>query len=138
MYGDRRIIEDLRMELERLQSASRNIERLINEFDEQVNRKEPESHQGHRILNIDIDRRRIINNTANHPVVKDKHGTEILIGDKVRFLTGGESSSWSGVIYKISNSGARVMARDNNNRLISRTPNNVEIVAFRHQNMIDE
>ena len=138
MSGDRRIIEDLRMELERLQSATRNIERLINKFNEQVNGEEPAIHQGHRILDIDIDRRCIINYTANHPVVRDRHGTEILIGDKVRFLTGEEYSSWSGVIYKISNSGARVMARDDNNKLISRAPNNVEIVAFRHQNMIDE
>ena len=51
---------------------------------------------------------------------------------------GGGYNSWSGVIYKVANSGTRVMARDDNNRLISREPNNVEIVAFRHQNMIDE
>ena len=88
MNGDRRIIEDLRMELERLQSISRNIERLIDEFEEQVNCKEPANNQGHRILDVDIDQRRFINYTANHPVVKDKYGTEILIGDKVRFLTG--------------------------------------------------
>ena len=93
MNGDWRIIEDLRMELERLQSISRNIERLINKFEEQVNRKESANYQGHRTLDVDIDRRRFINYTANHPVVKDKHGTEILIGDKVRFLTGGRYNS---------------------------------------------
>ena len=138
MSGDRRIIEDLRMELERLQSATRNIERLINEVEEQVHREEPTDHQGHRILDIDIDRRRFINYTENHPVVRDRHGTEILIGDKVRCLTGRVYNSWSGVIYKISNSGARVMARGDNDRLISRAPNNVVIVESRHQNMIDE
>ena len=138
MNGDRLIIEDLRMELERLQSATGNIERLINEVKEQVNREEPANHQGHRIIDIDIDRGRIINYTENHPVVRDRQGTEIIIGDKVKFPTGGGYKSWSGVIYKVSNSGARVTARADNDRLISRAPNNVEIVEFRHQNMIDE
>ena len=73
MNGDQRIIEDLRMELERLQSASCNIERLINELEEQENPEEPANHQGHRIIDVDINRRHIINYTANHPVVKDRH-----------------------------------------------------------------
>ena len=60
------------------------------------------------------------------------------MGDKVRFLTVRGYNSWSGVIYKILNSWARVMARGDNNRLISRAPNHVVIVEFRHQNMIDE
>ena len=138
MNRDRLIIKDLRMELERLQSVTRNIERLIHEVEEQVNCKEPANHEGYRIIDIDIDRRQGINYTENHPVVRDRHGTEILIGDKVRFLTGGAYNSWSGDIYKISTSGARVTARDDNERLISRAPNNVEIVEFRHQSVIDE
>ena len=103
-----------------------------------MNCEEPANHQAHRIIHIDIDRRQGINYTENHPVVRDRNGTEILIGDEVRFLTGGAYNSWSGVIYKISNSGTRVTARDENGRPISRAPNKVEIVEFRHDSMIDE
>ena len=131
MNRDRLSIEDLRTELGRLQLATCNIERLIQETEEQVSHEEPAHHQGQRIIDIDIDRRQDINYTENHPIVRDRNGTEILIGDEVMFLTQGAYNSWSGVIYKVSSNGARVTARDNNRRSISRAPNNVEIVEFR-------
>ena len=128
MNRDRLSIEDLRTELERLQIAARNIERLLQEAEEQANCKEQAHHKGERIIDIDIDRRQHVNYRGDHPVVRDRNGIEILIGDEVRFLTRGVYNSRTGVVYKVSCTGARVTARDNNGRSISRAPNNVEVV----------
>ena len=119
--------------LERLQLATRNIERLIQEAEERANPGEPVGHQGHRVIDIDIDRRQGINYTGNHPVVRDTNRTEILIGNEVRFLTRGAYNSWTGNIYKISNTGTRVTARDDRGRSISRASSNVDVIEFRHE-----
>ena len=133
MDRERVSIEDLRIELERLQLAAQNSERLINQAEEQVNPVEPVVHQADRIIDIEIDRRANINYTGNHPVIRDTNNTEILIGDEVRFLTSGVYNSWTGVVYKVSSNGARVTARYERGRSISRAPNNVEVIEFRHE-----
>ena len=133
MNRERVNIEDLRTELERLQLVTRNIERLIQQAEEQAIPEEPVNHQGDRVIDIEIDRREGINYMGNHPVVRDVNGTEILIGDKVRFLTRGVYNSWTGIIYKISNNGARVTARDDRSRSISRAPSNEEVIEFRNE-----
>ena len=125
MDRERVSIEDLRTELERLQLVTRNIERLIQQAGEQANPGEPVVHQADRIIDFEIDRRAGINYTRNHPVVRDTNNTEILIGDEVRFLTRGVYDSWTGVVYKVSSNGARVTARDDRGRSISRAPSNV-------------
>ena len=83
MNRERLSIEGLRTELERLHIAARNIERLLQEAEEQAH------HQEKRIIDIDIDRRRHINYRGDHPVVRDRNRIEFFIGDKVRFLTHG-------------------------------------------------
>ena len=133
MNRERVNIEDLRTELERLQLATRNIERLIQQAEEQAIPEDPVNHQGDRIIDIEVNRREGINYTGNHPVVRDVNGTEILIGDKVRFLTRGVYNSWTGVINKISSNDARSTARDDRSRSISRAPGNVEVIEFRNE-----
>ena len=133
MDRERVSIEDLIVELERLQLAAHNIERLIHQAEEQVNPVEPVVHQANRIIDIEVNRRANINYTGNHLVVRDTNDTEILIGDKVRFLTSGVYDSWTGVVYKVSSNGARVTARDERGRSISRAPSNVEVIEFRHE-----
>ena len=133
MNRERVSIEDLRTELERLQLATSNIERLIQQAEEQANPGEPVNHHGDRVIDIEKDRREEINYRGNHPVVRDTNRTEILIGDEVRFLTRGAYNSWTGIIYKVSNSGARVTVRDDRGRSISRAPSNVEVIEFRRE-----
>ena len=70
MNRERVSIEDLRTELERLQLATSNIERLIQQAEEQVNPGEPVNHQGDRVIDIELDRREGINYTGNYPVVR--------------------------------------------------------------------
>ena len=132
MNRDRVSIEDLRTELERLQLAMRNIERLIRQAEEEVIPENPENHQRVRIIDIVVDRRERINYTGDHLVVRDVNGTEILIGDEIRFLTRGVYNSWTGTVYKISRNGARVTARDERSRSISRAPGNMEVIEFRN------
>ena len=93
MNRDRLSIEELRTELERLQLAAQNIERLIHQAEERGQEQEQEQvqanpagaggRQGDVILDIDINRRADINYTENHPVVYDWSDNEILIGDTV-------------------------------------------------------
>ena len=90
-------IEELRQELNRLRIAANNIERLITaaeDREEQPGDRRPRDYP------------------HTHPVVRDRDGREIIIGDQVTFLTRGLFSSESGTVYKISSSGARVTARD--------------------------
>ena len=112
MNRDRLSTEDLKTELERLQLVTQNIKRLIRQAEEEAIPENPVNHQGERIIDIEVDRREGINYAGNYPVVRDVNGTEILIGDKVRFLTRGVYNSWTGTVYKISRNGARVTARD--------------------------
>ena len=129
MNRDRLSVEDLRRELDRLLIATRNIERLIQEAEEEVaNRNERADQQENQADREATDRRANIDYRQEHPVVRDRTGTEILIGDQVRFLTSGRHTSTTGVVYKISNNGARVTARDNQGRSISRAPHNISII----------
>ena len=125
MNIDRLSIEELRSELQALQLAARNIERLIEQTEEELSRNDTANQQDNQRLR---DRRQNIVYRGNHPVVRDREGTEILIGDDVRFLTPGVHNSRTGTIYKVSNNGARVTARDNNERSVSRAPHNVTVL----------
>ena len=111
-------IEQLRQELNRLRLEADNIERLLTAA--QVQREvhnQPEEE----------DRRPPIYRHT-HPVVRDREGVEILIGDQVEFITRGLFTSTRGVVYKIVDSGSRVTARDQFRRSISRAPHNVRVI----------
>ena len=92
-----------------------NIERPITAAEEREEQEQPES-------------RRPRNCPHTHPVVRDRDGREIIIGDQVIFLTRGLFSSDRGTVYKVTDSGARITARDQYRRSISRAPLNVHIV----------
>ena len=102
-------VEKLRRELHRLRVAAEHIVNLLQTTE---NRQD----------------RRTENYNHRHPVVRDSDGTEILIGDRVRFLTRGLFSSRTGIVYKISDSGERVTSRDDRNRPISRAPQNLKVL----------
>ena len=137
MDRNRLSIEELRIELERLQLAARNIERLIHQAEEWDHEQQQEqanpTEAGYRIIDEEFNRRAGIKYTEDHPVVHNWSDCEILIGDTVRFLTRGRYDSWEGLVYKISNNGARITARDDRGRSISRAPRNVEVIAPRQE-----
>ena len=139
MNRNRLSIEELRVELERLQLAAYNIEILIRQAkeedqeqqQEEANPAEAGNRQRNFVLDEEFNRRAGINYNEDHPVVHDWCDCEILIGDTVWFLTRGRYGSWEGVVYRISSNGARVTARDDRGRSISRAPRNVEVIAPR-------
>ena len=142
MNENRLSIEDLRIELERLQLAARNIERLIHQAEEdqeqqhqQEQANPAEAGNRHRtfVIEEEFNRRPRINYNEDHPVVFNSIGSEILIGDTIRFMTRGRYNSREGIVYKISDNGARVTARDDRGRSISRAPQNVLVVAPRQE-----
>ena len=59
--------------------------------------------------------------------VHDAVGTQIHIGDTVKFLSKGSFTSDTGVVYKISGNLRRVTAKDNKNRSISRSSINLQV-----------
>ena len=107
-------IRELREELDRLRLAANNIERLLNIVEQNIE-AEP--------IN-----RRPATYPFTHPVVRDIDGREILIGDRVEFVTRGAYSSTSGTVYKVTPSGTRVTVRDHLRRPISRAPHNLRII----------
>ena len=102
-------VEELRRELYRLRVAA---ERIVNLLQTTEARRD----------------RRTENYIHPHPVVRDRDGTEILVGDRVLFLTRGLYSSRSGTVYKISRNGERVTSRDDRNRSKSSAPYNVKVL----------
>ena len=77
-------IEDLRRELESLQIAMCNIQRLIEEAEEEeANRNRDTDHQRDQDVQRPANRRQDRDYREIRPVVRDRSGTEILIGDDV-------------------------------------------------------
>ena len=107
--------EELLSELNRLRITTDNITRLLTTV--------PQDRQ-----RTDRHTRRPPYYQHTHPVVRDREGTEIIIGDQVLFLTRGLFSSARGTIYKISGNGRRITARDLLHRPVSRAPHNVRVL----------
>ena len=118
-------IEDLRLELNRLRIAADNIERLITAAQEDRPRPEEEPK-------APVDRRPL-HYQYTHPVVRDREGVKIIIRDQVQFITRGLFTSSVGTVYKISDNGSRVTARDHLYRSISRAPRNVRVVLHNNE-----
>ena len=84
MNGDHFSIEDLRRELKTLQVAMRNIQRLIEEAEEEeANRNRNADHWRDQATQGLRNRRQNRDYREKHPVVRDCSGAEILIGDEV-------------------------------------------------------
>ena len=120
-------IEELCAELERFRAVTRNIENILDQALREEVEENPQGipappELGEGPINQDRRPRQYLH---DHPVVRDQNGVEILIGDTVIFVTRGLFTSTRGIIYKITPSGTRVMARDNLRRSISRAPYNV-------------
>ena len=120
-------IEELHTELERLRIVTRNIENILDQAQQNKVGENPQERpippeQGKDPANED---RRPQGYLHDHPVVRDCNGVEILIGDIVIFATRGLFTSNREIIYKVSESGTRITARDNLCRSISCAPHNV-------------
>ena len=116
---NRRItIEDLRSELARLSIASKNIERAIRELENQ-----DQQQQQRRQDEIQDKVPQSLRNGA-----KDRDGTPIRIGDRVRFLTKGAYSSTEGIVNRFSRNFVRVFALDSDGFEIPRAPKNVRVI----------
>ena len=115
---DKFYIRELREEIDRLRLAANNIERLLTIAEQNIEAVDTQ---------VPINRR-TATYPFTHPVVRDIDGREILIGDRVEFVTRGAYSSTSGIVYKVTPSGTRVMVRDHLRRPISRAPHNLRIL----------
>ena len=122
--------------------AARNIERLIHQAEEEQDQDQrqeeanpPETGDRRRtfVLDEDFPRRPRVNYNKHHPVVFDSIGSKIVIGDTIAFMTRGRYNSREGIVYKISETGSCVTARDNRGRSISRAPQNIIVVAPREE-----
>ena len=114
-------IEDLQEELRRLRITANNIEWILQTARDQNRQEEGEN------IRVNPADRRGQDYQHNHPRIFDSEGTEILIGDTVTFLTRGLFTSTSGIVYKVSQSGNRVISRDSFRRAISRAPHNLRV-----------
>ena len=107
----RSTIESLRRELENLAIASRNIERAIRDLEDQ-------------------EQQQPVGQAAPAVVVGplDKHGNEIRVGNKVRFLTKGKFKATQGTVTRFSKNNIRVFAVSDDGTEIPRAPRNVRIL----------
>ena len=62
----------------------------------------------------------------NFVIHQDKHGVEIRLGSKVKFLTKGKYNSTEGVV--VHSDSVWVRSRDHEGRLIKRSPRNLKVL----------
>ena len=124
----RSIIDDLRLELKKLNIASRNIENSILLLEE----KEKEQHQEQQQQQQQQQRRdKVPTNRCLTPDLcpRDRDGIEIRIGHRVRFLTKGVYPSTEGVVNRFSRNSAQVFALDCEGIEVPRAPKNVRVLS---------
>ena len=113
MNNDNNLVRILTKQIRELRIAANQIERTLERHLEERQRPAEENQ----------DR-----GPPTNPLVQDRDGDDIHIGDQVIFLTRGLYNSTTGRVYKVSSTGSRVTARDDSARSISRRPNNVWII----------
>ena len=123
----RSIIDDLRLELKKLNIASRNIENSILLLEE----KEKEQHQEQQQQQQQQRRDKVPTNRCPTPDLcpRDRDGVEIRIGHRVRFLTKGVYPSTEGVVNRFSRNSAQVFALDCEGIEVPRAPKNVRVLS---------
>ena len=104
-------IENLRIELEKLTIASRNIERAIRELEVQ-DQQQPVGQGASAVVDGPLDR----------------DGNEIRIGYTIIFLTKGKFNATRGTVTRFSKNNVRVFASIENGTEVSRSPRNVRVV----------
>ena len=125
----RSIIDDLRLELKKLNIASRNIENsiLLLEQQEKVQHQEQQQQQQQQQQRRD----KVPTNRRPTPDLcpRDRDGIEIRIGHRVRFLTKGVYPSTEGVVNRFSRNSAQVFALDCEGIEVPRAPKNVRVLS---------
>lgn len=118
MNQRRTTIEDLELELRRLNIATENVRKAIGVLKKTSN--EPTS------------RLPTVTPTSPSPetpsVVTDRYGTPINIGSQVRFLTKGRHDSTEGVVTRFSRENERVFAIDSKDLDIPQAPQTVRVI----------
>ena len=113
MNNDNNLVRILTKQIRELRIAANQIERTLERHLEERQRQSEENQ----------DR-----GPPTNPLVQDRDGDNIHIGDQVIFLTRGLYNSTTGMVYKVSSTGSRITARDDSGRSISRRPSNVQII----------
>ena len=110
-----RDIKEVRRELNRLRIITNNLERILDNVE---NEPKPQREET----------RRPPHYVHQYLIVRDINGVEIFIGDTVNFVSRGLYNTTSGIVYRFSALGSRVIARDSRIRPISRAPHNLRVV----------
>ena len=97
-------IEQVRRELKRLRIITNNLERILDNVEADTKPQREDTWRPPHYVH-------------QHPVVRDKDGVEILIGDTANFVSRGLYNTTSGIVYRFSASGNRVLSRDSCRRL---------------------
>ena len=123
----RSIIDDLRLELKKLNIASRNIEKTILLLEEKE-KKQPQQQQQQQ-----QQQQRKVKAPKNRVPLpdlrpRDRDGVEICIGDRVLFLTKGVYSSTEGIVNRFSQNFVKVFALDCDGFEVPRAPRNVRVL----------
>ena len=119
----RSIIDDLRLELEKLNIASRNIEKTILLLEEEEEKQRQQQQQQQRKVKAPKNR---VPLPDLRP--RDRDGVEICIGDRVLFLTKGVYSSTEGIVNRFSQNFVKVFALDCDGFEVPRAPRNVRVL----------
>ena len=113
MNDYRDLVRILTEQIKDLRLAANQIERTLEQHSEERERPGEENQE---------------RGPPTDPLVQDRDRNNIHIGDQIIFITRGLYISTTGRVYKVSNTGSRITARDDSGRSISRRPNNVRIV----------
>ena len=116
MNNNRDLVRILTEQIRDLRLAANQIERTLEQHLEDRERQAEENQE---------------RGPPTDPLVQDRDGNNIHIGDQVIFLTRGLYNSTTGIVYKVSRTGSRVTARDESDRSISRRPSNVRVINLR-------
>ena len=123
----RSIIDDLRLELKKLNIASRNIEKTVLLLEEKEKEQPQEQQQQQQQQRKD----KAPTNRCPTPDLRprDRDGVEIRIGDRVLFLTKGVYSSTEGIVNRFSRNSVKVFALDCEGVEVPRAPRNVRVLS---------
>ena len=108
----RNTIDSLRQELERLTIASRNIERAIQDLENQEQQQSPAPGEAPAAIVAPLDR----------------DSNEIRIVNRVKFLTKEKYTSTEGFVSRFSRNTIRIFTVDDNGSEVPRSPRNVRVI----------
>ena len=110
------IIERLRLELSRLEIATKNIKRAIQDMENENAGQVQDTHTRQPV-------------TALPPYsAKDMDGIDIIVVCHVTFLTEGKYSSADGIVTRFPRNLKRVFARNKFGHEVPRSPRNVRVI----------